>query len=62
MLDLVTYQGYEGVTGEMIFDSSWNDIGDIWMVEIKRGNFDYFPRPPFKSERAQSSTKAVIEK
>jgi ABC-type branched-subunit amino acid transport system substrate-binding protein len=62
MLDLVTYQGYEGVTGEMIFDSSWNDIGDIWMVEIKKGEFNYFPRPPFKSERAQSSAKSVIEK
>lgn len=60
MLDLVTYQGYEGVTGKMEFDSSWNDIGDIWMVEVTNGGFKYFPRPAFKSE-ARSDARDVIE-
>jgi ABC-type branched-subunit amino acid transport system substrate-binding protein len=57
MLDLKTYQGYEGVTGTMYFDASWNDIGEIYMVKIDNGEFVYFPRPKFKSEKANSSIK-----
>lgn len=59
MLDLKTYQGYEGVTGTMYFDASWNDIGEIYMVKIENGEFIYFPRPKFKSEKARSSIKGV---
>jgi len=57
MLDLKTYQGYEGVTGTMYFDASWNDIGEIFMVKIEDGEFVYFPRPKFKSDKASSSIK-----
>ncbi len=62
MLDLETFQGYEGVTGTMYFDASWNDIGEIHMVKIEDGEFVYFPRPEFKSEKASSSTKEISDK
>lgn len=41
LTDLETFQGYEGVTGKIVFDESWNDIGDIWMAEVKNGHFEF---------------------
>ena len=43
LTDLNTFQGYQGVTGRLVLDASWNDVGDIWMAEIKDGEFVYFP-------------------
>ena len=43
LTDLETFQGYQGVTGKLTLDASWNDIGDIWMVEIKNGEFEFSP-------------------
>jgi ABC-type branched-subunit amino acid transport system substrate-binding protein len=43
LTDLKTFQGYQGVTGEIMLDASWNDIGDIWMVEIKNSEFVFSP-------------------
>lgn len=45
LTDLNTFQGYEGVTGKIILDESWNDIGDIWMAEVKNGQFEFSPGP-----------------
>jgi branched-chain amino acid transport system substrate-binding protein len=60
MLDLKTFQGYEGVTGTMYFDASWNEIGKIFMVKIENGKFVYFPRPEFKSDKTSSSIKEIL--
>lgn len=49
LTDLKTFQGYHGVTGEIIFDASWNDIGPIWMTEVRDGTFEYFTPPPLTS-------------
>jgi len=49
MTDLKTFQGYQGITGEIIFDPSWNDIGPIWMTEVRDGKFTFFPPPPLPS-------------
>ncbi|RLD94040.1 MAG: hypothetical protein DRJ29_07025 [Bacteroidetes bacterium] len=43
LTDLKTFQGYEGVTGEIILDASWADIGPIWMAEIKEGDYIFSP-------------------
>ena len=51
LTDLKTFQGYKGVTGEIIFDNSWNDVGEIFMSELKDGKFNYFDTP-----------KVIIEK
>jgi ABC-type branched-subunit amino acid transport system substrate-binding protein len=43
LTDLETFQGYQGITGEIIFDPSWNDVGPIWMAEIRNGEFHFSP-------------------
>ncbi len=43
LTDLKTFQGYQGVTGKIIFDASWNDIGPIWMTEVRNGKFIFTP-------------------
>jgi len=43
--DLKTFQGYQGITGEIILDGSWNDIGKIWMAKVKNGKFEYSASP-----------------
>lgn len=53
LTDLKTFQGYEGVTGKIILDESWNDIGDIWMAEVINGQFEFSPSPEM-GERAHS--------
>lgn len=39
LLDMKTYQGYEGITGKLVLDPSWNDIGTIYLAEIKNGKY-----------------------
>jgi len=43
LTDLKTFQGYQGVTGEIILDASWNDVGPIWMAELHNGDFHFTP-------------------
>jgi branched-chain amino acid transport system substrate-binding protein len=46
MCDLKTFQNYQGVTGKIVFDGTWNDIGDIWMARVRQGKFEFFPTLP----------------
>ncbi|MDP3003857.1 MAG: hypothetical protein Q8N38_12095, partial [Bacteroidales bacterium] len=48
LLDLKTFQGYEGVTGKIVFDQTWNDIGDIWMAEVRQDKFEFSPTLPME--------------
>jgi len=41
--ELVGLKKYNGITGEIIFDATWNDIGRIFMAEIKDGDFVFSP-------------------
>jgi len=34
---------YQGVTGEIILDAAFNDVGAIWMSKIKNGEYEFFP-------------------
>jgi len=43
LTDMQLFQGYQGITGEIIFDPTWNDIGRIWMAEIRDGTFHFSP-------------------
>jgi ABC-type branched-subunit amino acid transport system substrate-binding protein len=45
LTDLKTFQGYQGVTGKIILDGSWNDIGDIWLAKVQNGKFTYTAKP-----------------
>jgi ABC-type branched-subunit amino acid transport system substrate-binding protein len=46
LTDLKTFQNYQGVTGKIVFDGTWNDIGDIWMACVQKGKFEFFPTLP----------------
>ena len=41
--ELTGLQNYNGVTGEILFDASWNDVGRIFMAEIKDGAYIFSP-------------------
>lgn len=56
LTDFKTLQGYEGVTGKIILDSSWNDISDIFMAEVKNGKFVFTPAPPLDMKSVKSKT------
>ncbi|MCF6180893.1 ABC transporter substrate-binding protein [Lutibacter sp.] len=47
LMDLKTFQGYQGVTGKIILDQSGNDIGDIFMSKLENGKFKFSPVPKF---------------
>ncbi|TAL59605.1 MAG: hypothetical protein EPN88_17100 [Bacteroidetes bacterium] len=51
LLDLKTFQGYQGVTGKMVFDQTWNDIGDIWMAQVRQGKFEFSPTLPLDMKK-----------
>lgn len=56
LTDLKTFQNYQGVTGEIIFDKSWNDIGDIWMAKVQNGQFTYSASPLMEERKHSSKT------
>jgi len=47
LTDLKTFNGYEGVTGKIIFDGSWNNIRPIYSSVVKNGKFEFHPAPPY---------------
>ena len=36
-------KSYQGVTGEILLDASWNDVGRIFMAEIRDGDYHFSP-------------------
>jgi branched-chain amino acid transport system substrate-binding protein len=49
-----TFQGYPGITGNIVLDSSWNEIRDIFMAKVKNGKFEFSPAPPLDFKKMQS--------
>ena len=57
LTDLKTYNGYDGVTGKVIFDQTWNNIRPIFMARVKDGKFEFTPSPPLeKSDEIYKKT------
>lgn len=52
--DLKTFQGYQGITGTIILDGSWNDIGEIWMAKVQNGKFKYSASPKMGKRKHSS--------
>jgi ABC-type branched-subunit amino acid transport system substrate-binding protein len=50
LTDLKTFQGYEGASGKIVFDGTWNNIRPIYLAKIKDGKFEFSPAPPYKKE------------
>jgi ABC-type branched-subunit amino acid transport system substrate-binding protein len=58
LTDLKSFQGYQGVTGKVIFDASWNNIRPIFIAEVSNGKFKFSPAPPLeKSEQIYKKPK-----
>lgn len=45
LTDMKTFQGYEGVTGKLILDESWNNIRGIYIAEVRNGKFIFTHAP-----------------
>lgn len=45
LTDMKTFQGYEGITGKLIMDGAYNDVGTIYMARLKDGDFEFYPSP-----------------
>lgn len=43
LTDMSTFQNYKGASGTIVFDGSWNDVGQIYMAEIKNDDFVFTP-------------------
>lgn len=54
--DMSTFQNFQGASGEIVFDGSWNDVGQIYMTEIKDNDFIFEPFT-FKKETVTGSIK-----
>ena len=50
LTDLKTFQGYEGASGKLVFDATWNNIRPIYLAKIINGKFEFSPAPPYKKE------------
>lgn len=57
MTDMETFQNYQGITGPIMFDASWNNIRPIYMARIKNGRFEFSPVPPFKEDKIYKKIK-----
>jgi ABC-type branched-subunit amino acid transport system substrate-binding protein len=56
LTDRKTFQGYHGVTGDIILDGSWNEIRDIFIAKVNKGKFEFSPAPPMDSKQKTFST------
>lgn len=50
LTDLKTFQGYEGVTGVVIFDGAFNNLRPIFMAKVNNGRFEFSPAPKFERD------------
>jgi branched-chain amino acid transport system substrate-binding protein len=50
LTDMKTVNGYEGVTGKVVFDGSWNNVRPIFMAKVINGKFEFSPAIPFKKD------------
>lgn len=57
LTDRSTFQNYLGVTGNIVLDASWNDVGEIFMGKVENGKFVFFPAAQMK-ERGHSQSMA----
>jgi ABC-type branched-subunit amino acid transport system substrate-binding protein len=61
LTDLKTFQNYEGITGKIVFDGTWNDIGDIWMSRVSNGKFEFFPTLPLDMKLDKVVDKGPVD-
>jgi len=50
LTDMKTFQGYQGVTGKVVFDGTWNNIRPIYMAKMNNGKFEFSPAPKWEKD------------
>lgn len=50
LTDNKTFQGYDGVTGKIIFDQTWNNVRPIFTAKVNNGKFEFAPAPKWERE------------
>ena len=48
LTDMKTFQGYEGVTGKVVFDGTWNNVRPIYAAKVINGKFEFSPAPKWE--------------
>ncbi len=43
--ELTSFKSLRGVTGEIPLDATRNDVGPVWMAEVRQGTFHFFSSP-----------------
>lgn len=38
---LTSIKHYKGISGDIILDATWNDVGPVWLAEVKQGQFKF---------------------
>jgi branched-chain amino acid transport system substrate-binding protein len=56
LTDRKTFQGYPGVTGNIVLDGSWNEIRDIFIAKVTNGKFEFSPAPPLDLKHKTGSS------
>ena len=59
LTDIKQTSGYKGVTGELIYDQTWNNIRPIFMAKVEKGKFVFSPAP--KWERGNLIYKKPVD-
>ena len=42
---MTSFDRYDGITGAIILDPTWNDIGPVMLAKLQDGRFEFFPSP-----------------
>ncbi|HAX93060.1 MAG TPA: hypothetical protein DCY25_03770, partial [Bacteroidales bacterium] len=50
LTDYKTFKDWKGVTGEVIFDATYNNIRPIFMAKVINGKIEFSPAPKFEKE------------
>lgn len=56
LTDRKSFQGFQGVTGSIVLDQSWNEIRDIFMAKVNKGKFEFTPAPPLDMKMKTGSS------
>ena len=50
LTDMKTFNGYQGVTGKVVFDDTWNNVRPIFVSKVNNGKFEFSPAAPYSRE------------
>jgi ABC-type branched-subunit amino acid transport system substrate-binding protein len=51
LVDMKETNGYKGITGELIYDGTWNNIRPIYMAKVVNGKFVFSPAPKWDRDK-----------